>query len=330
MTEDLIVKLFAKTGMGTVSSPITPVTGGLLHRTYKVNTENASYAVKHLNPNVMRRADAMGNLKRAESYEKLLEDAGIPVIPAIAVKGEKMRETDGEYFYIFHWQNGSITDPNGIIADQCLRVGNILGRIHAVDPREVPKTEPEIFTADPAGYAAAAASQNAEIASLLGENEELLRHAERRLNEARAALPPIECVTDGDMDPKNVMWERGEPFVIDLECLDRGNPVSDALLLSLAWSGVETLDLDTDKLKAFFDGYLEAYDNGFRDYGSVFGLAYTRLEWLEYNVRRALGECEDEAERALGVSEVKSSLRIIAYIRSVENETARQLDLWFK
>lgn len=47
-----------------------------------------------------------------------------------------------------------------------------------------------------------------------------------------------------------------------------------------------------------FEGYLEACDNGFRAYSEVFGLAYTWVEWLEYNIRRALGECMDEANRA--------------------------------
>ena len=71
-------------------------------------------------------------------------------------------------------------------------------------------------------------------------------------------------------------------------------------------------------MKAFFRGYLEEYDNGFRDYPAVFGLAYTWVEWLEYNIRRALGECSDEAERELGLSQVEMTIDRIKYLR--ENE----------
>ena len=61
MIEDKIVKLFMDTGWGSVRLPISPVPGGFLHRMYKVDTETGSFAVKHLNPNVMKRPDAMNN-----------------------------------------------------------------------------------------------------------------------------------------------------------------------------------------------------------------------------------------------------------------------------
>ena len=54
--------------------------------------------------------------------------------------------------------------------------------------------------------------------------------------------------------------------------------MSSALQLSLQWAGSVKGDIDPKKIDVFFDGYFEAYDNGFRDYGSVFGLAYT---WIE-------------------------------------------------
>lgn len=78
------------------------------------------------------------------------------------------------------------------------------------------------------------------------------------------------------------MWENGHPWVIDLECLDYGNPASHALQLALQWSGIVTCDLDVDKMTAFFNGYLEAYDNCFRGYSDVVGVAYTWIEWLDY------------------------------------------------
>ena len=144
--------------------------------------------------------------------------------------------------------------------------------------------------------------------------------AEEELNRARKLLPAFRCISDGDMDPKNVMWENGKPFVIDLECLDYGNPAAHALDLSLQWSGITTCSLEPDHLKAFFEGYLGAYDNGFRAYADIFGIAYTWIEWLEYNVRRALGEYTDEEERLTGVKELKNTLHRIRYIHEVEKD----------
>lgn len=318
MTEELITRLFIEKNLGAVVPPITSVSGGFMHRMYKVDTEKESFAVKHLNPEIMKRPEAMGNLKRADALESVLEDAGVPIVPAIIIDGEKMQSTGGEYFYIFHWQDGEITDWNNISAHQCEIAGRIQGMIHAIESKQIQKTEPELSSIDWSGLIGEAVENTPEMGRLLSENKELLLYAEAEMNKARAELPGIECIIDEDMDPKNVMWYEGEPYVIDLECLEYGNPVSSALQLSLQWAGITTCDLDIEKMKAFFRGYLEEYDNGFRDYPAVFGLAYTWVEWLEYNIRRALGECSDEAEQEMGRTQVEMTIDRIKYLR--ENE----------
>lgn len=58
----------------------------------------------------------------------------------------------------------------------------------------------------------------------------------------------------------------------------------------------------------------------------VFGLAYTWVEWLEYNIQRALGECMDEAERTLGIAEVKNTIGRIKYIHNAEKEIKAVLE----
>ena len=127
------------------------------------------------------------------------------------------------------------------------------------------------------------------------------------------------------MDPKNVMWENDKPVVIDLECLDYGNPISSAIQLSLQWAGITLCDFNSEKQKAFFQGYFQAYDNGFRNYKSVFGLTYTWIEWLEYNIKRALGDCHDKTEQQLGLTEVKNTINRIKYIHHMEDKIKKNL-----
>ena len=122
------------------------------------------------------------------------------------------------------------------------------------------------------------------------------------------------------MDPKNVLWENGNPLVIDLECLDYGNPASHVLQLALQWSGITTCNLKLNLVKSFFAGYQKAYDNDFHDYSKIFGLAYTWIEWLEYNIQRALGACADEAERQMGVEQVVQTINRIKYLREKEDD----------
>lgn len=83
-------------------------------------------------------------------------------------------------------------------------------------------------------------------------------------------------------------------MVIYMECLDYENPASDVMQLALQWSGIVTCEMD------------------------IIGSAYTWLEWLKYNIQRALGSCIDESERKLGVCEVKNTIERIAYIKPLE------------
>ena len=326
MTEDLIVKLFEEKNIGNVVAPIVPVSGGFMHRMYRVETDKGIYAVKHLNPGIMKRPDALNNYRKAEALEKQLEDAGIPIVPALNIDGNKMQHFDGEYFYIFHWQSGSISDWYNISAEQCRIAGSIQGKIHAIEPGAVAQTEPELSSVNWDGLIEEAALKDQKTERLLKENKELLLYAESELNKARAALPAIECIVDEDMDPKNVMWDKGKAVVIDLECLDRGNPVSSVLQLSLQWAGITICDLDISKMKAFYEGYMDAYDNGFKEYSRVFGLAYTWIEWLEYNITRALDEHADEAERDMGSSQVEQTIARIRYIYDMEDLIVRELN----
>ena len=327
---EIIKKLMRQCGLGDVTANIEPVSGGFMHRMYKVQTESGTYAVKHLNPEIMKRPDVLSNYKRAEQLEKRLADSGIPIVPSLELNGRKLQELDGGFFYIFKWHDGSITDRNDITAEMCFEAGGILGRIHSIEPREAEAQPAPESRIDWHAYARRAAETDPETAAALEANIPLLEAAGRELDRAAAALPGICCISDEDMDPKNVMWLNGEPVVIDLECLDYGNPASHALQLALQWAGVTTCSLDPGKLSAFMRGYLEAYDNGFRGYRDIPGIAYTWLDWLEYNVRRALGECADEAERRMGVSETLCTIdriRHISEMTPVIQKTLWEIDL---
>ena len=322
----LLERLLRDRGLGNHIAVVESVSGGFMHRMYKVKTDRGIYAVKHLNSEIMKRPDAQENYARAEQIERILEKNNIPIVPALVLGGKKMQNIDGQFFYVFKWHKGQIADWNHITKEECYKAGNILGRIHAIEPRKVEWKSLPPSQIDWQSYRTEAKKKDSEIASLLEQNEELLTLAEKELNRARASLPAMLCLSNGDMDPKNIMWENGTPWVIDLECLDYGNPVLDALQLALQWSGIVTCDMDINKMLAFFDGYLEAYDNGFRGYGEIVGVAYTWVEWLEYNIQRALGNCMDEAERELGISEVRNTIHRIQYIQEMEPQIQAALN----
>ncbi len=331
--DKLIADLMIKCGLGTVTVPIKPVSGGYMHRVYKVSTTSGTYAVKHLNPQIMSREGVQENYEQAETIERLLEKANIPIVPALTVLGQKMQTIDGHYFYIFRWQEGQITDWNNISNEMCRIAGTILGRLHAMNPQNSSHKESKFSPINWQQYIHNTTveqtdfeSVDAEISAILLDNMQLLTYAEKELNMARASLPDILCISNEDMDPKNIIWDNGNPWIIDLECLGYGNPISHALQLALQWSGVTTCSIDIENIAAFFDGYLAEYDNCFRAYSSVFGLAYSWVEWLAYNIQRALGACADEAERNMGIFEVRNTINRIQYLHQNEKKIKKALD----
>ena len=175
---NLITQLFETLSLGTVTEPIVSVSGGFMHRMYKVCTENHTYAVKHLNPEIMKRPTAMENYKKAEQLEAILENAVIPIVPALTFDEKKMLEIQGNYFYIFDWHDGNITDWNNITVEQCWKAGNIQGRIHAIKTEHTEVTdspEPELSAIDWASYLAQATSTATGAGESAKEVEALLK-----------------------------------------------------------------------------------------------------------------------------------------------------------
>ena len=128
--KDLIIRLFKELGLGDVILPIENVSGGFMHRMYKMTacgTEGSrSFAVKHLNPEIMKRPQAQANYARAEKLEGIIEKAGLPIVPALVFDGKKMQEFEGNYFYIFAWHDAKVTDWDNITEEQCFLAGEVL------------------------------------------------------------------------------------------------------------------------------------------------------------------------------------------------------------
>ena len=321
---EIISELFDRIGLGEITGDVLPVSGGLMHKMYKVKTAKGTYAVKCLNPEIMKRPGVFENYAEAEMLECILEDNNIPVVSAIDFSDKKMLEEGGRYFYIFNWQEGHTTDFDNISKEQCLIAGEILGRIHSIDSQVFENEAPELSNIDFKKYLKLAEEKSGHVFPALNENIELLEYAQDRLNNARKKLPPLKVISDDDMDPKNIIWDKEKAYVIDLECLGYSNPVSSCIELSLQWAGIVTGNFKRENLEAFINGYLSKYDNGFRAYDELLGLCFSWVEWLEYNLRRALGmEGSSDEEIILGEKESLNTIERIKYLKSVETDICK-------
>jgi Ser/Thr protein kinase RdoA (MazF antagonist) len=322
-------KILNELKLGTLTAQPRRVTGGYMHKMYCIETTTGKYAVKLLNPAIMKRTNVFQNYQRAEYLESILQKNNISIVPAMDINGHKMQCCENQYYYIFLWLEGRALRWEEIRKEHCQMAGEILAKIHKIEQLDKPFVRDEI-NIDWDMYIAMARTKCPEITDKLKDYRNILYSCQKEFNAALKKIPPVTCICDGDMDSKNVLWVEGNPYVIDLECLDYGNPFWDMFQLALSWSGYVLCCIDYELLKAFIISYHKAYGYVQVDWKALYGSGFGWLEWLEYNLKRALMiECTDEEERKMGVGEVHETIRRIVYYHSIKEELLHHLTTMF-
>ena len=205
--------------LGALSVPPMSLSGGFTHRMFRVETDKGSYALKLLNPEIMQRPDALDNYRAAEKGESLMENAGVPILPALSIGGRKLQRVDGQYLYVFDYFDGQPLQDEEITPAHCAKIGAVLARIHGIDQRSceaIPPAQPIDWPRLVQDLLAASCSEGALLQGVVP----LLERVTAAAQEAICRLPMVETLCHNDMDPKNVLW-RGEEFrIIDLESSD--------------------------------------------------------------------------------------------------------------
>ena len=276
----------------------------------------------------MKRPGVLEDYKRAGRIERILSEHHIPIIPALEFGGSTLHCLNGQYFYIFRWSDAKALEQNQIQEEHCRIIGRFLARIHKLPLGEtLPNPSgsfarsrdkhfsPGKFCMDWDEYICLAEKMHTELAGALAENRNLLYLAQQEYNAAIDSLPDIVCISDGDMDCKNVLWKNGKPLIIDLECLDYGSPFLEMFRLALSWAGGDVCHIDPGRLEGFLEAYRLEYGEISVDWERLLGAGFS---WLEYNIKRALRiECGDEEEQKLGIREAQETIRQIVYYHSM-------------
>ena len=291
--------------LGKVLKNPVQVTGGFMHRMFKAVTEQGSYIIKLLNPNIMKRPTAMGNYKIADDIETILKQNNIPAVYALEFKNRKMQELNGQYYYVFEWYDAKSLKDGEIKSVHCEKIGEVLAKIHNIDLKNEPFEKDEMHI-DWQKYIELAKDMNSPIYDYIKDYADLFNNSITKGNEAIKKLPPVKAICHNDMDSKNVLWLSDEFKLIDLECLGYSNPYLELFELALCWSGYEGYNTNLD---ANVDWEALYYSNN------------GKLGWLEYNIKRALMlECDNEEEQQLSISEVKETVEHIIYYDKVKDE----------
>ena len=130
----MLDRICAALSLGTLTAPPIRLSGGYTHRMFRLDTTTGRYAVKLLNPEIMQRPDALDNYRTAEAFEALLEQRGLPILPALTIGGKKRQQVDGRYLYVFDYFDGRVLKDDEITPAHCRRMGQALAGIHSVNP----------------------------------------------------------------------------------------------------------------------------------------------------------------------------------------------------
>lgn len=309
---DLWAKICDKYNLGKMISEPVILNGGFLHKMYGISTTSGKYAVKLLNPHIMKRESAKENYRIAETLEARLEQHHIPILPAMVFNHQKMQEIEGRFFYIFERYDGKALHGDEISKEHCVKIGQELARIHQIEVRKEPYQREEIQI-DWNDYLDRMKEENQEIYILLKEHLPLLYESQEKGNAAIRKIPPVVTICHNDMDCKNVLWKGMEYRIIDLECLTYTSPLIEMYELALSWAGYGECRMKLELFAAFLEAYFAEGGLKPEDWESLYYGNYGRLEWLEYNLKRVLGiECEP-SEKEMGISEVIATMRQIVY-----------------
>lgn len=326
--------LTADWSLGSLICQPRPVSGGYMHKMFRLDTTSGSYAVKLLNPEVMSRPEALGNYRNAEALEQVLEQNHLPIVAAMSRNGSKMHCIQGQYYYLFPWVEHKAVPWDAITEKHCRTMGGLLAQLHKLPWKDATNLSAEPNHPAPVAFNWQAMAQQVQttcqaldddFADTLTQNLPLLEAAQTAYNRAVAALPPLLCICNADMDAKNVLWQGDKPLVIDLECLEIGNPVNDLMQLSLSWAGGVLCQINMQHLEAFLRTYRQLGPLPAADWKALTGLGFAWLDWLHYNLRRACGLTgPSPEERRLGLEESRNTLERIRYYARVKFQVAEQ------
>ena len=324
--KDELEKICNKYNLGYLEKEPELVTGGLMHKMYHVSTTQGEYAIKQLNPDIMKRPTALHNMINSEIVASALKDS-IPLIATKKFDGKNVIESDGLYYMIFDWFEGKSVFAPDISTYHCEQIGRILGKIHASDVNVVgmERNEDSRDLFDWKLLLETAKQQNEECHTMLEENLSDIEKWDNGVVDGWKETAKKQVISHCDLDPKNVMWQDDLPYIIDWESAGFVNPYQELIEVLNYWITDEEGKYNKEKFDALMQAYTESVDICGVNWEVVLSCSFDgMLGWLEYSVKRALGlEGSGEKERQEGMKQTKGT---ICELRKYEAQMAMLKD----
>ena len=325
-------RLCATCNLGDLLMEPRAVVGGLLHRMWRLTTTRGSFAIKQLNPAIMRKPGIQYEYRVSEAIAQAMAEQGIPAIAALNSTNGPLQEIDDMFLMVYPWIEGETLSSAPVEPDRASQIGAILARMHALALHlpEVAPLEWKHFHSDDWDILTFQASElGLPWAYSVRAALPMLLQWTQRYQDAGEKLMQRLVVSQRDLDQKNVIWHTPTaPKIIDWEAAGLINPTMELVSVALSWSGLATGVPGKDVFMTLINAYIQAggtLQNTSMD--ALHGLLGTWLGWLLFNMRRSLGESiSSEDERQLGIRETVNTLAILRSLATHTEEWATWLD----
>lgn len=286
-------KLIKKFDLGSQIIKVTQIHGGLSNRLYRVETDQAKYAIKKLNKTLMQNKAEFERIIFAEKVARIAEENGILVVRALEFENKIIHKIDGDYYMIFNWNYGSHIQPEDVTDEICNIIGELLAKIHNLDFSKIEaekSKEMQIRTIDWNSLAKIAKEQNNYYYKDLVENIEILYEINKKTNEALEYAKSNLIISHRDLIKKNILWNNNIPTVIDWESSGYVNPTVELVQVCWNWANGDVGKFEFEKFEIIVNSYLQNIKNYKKEDMKklIYANLWEAIEWLEYNLKRSL------------------------------------------
>lgn len=266
LTPDLV--LDAVESLGFLTDARVLALNSYENRVYQVGIEDSTPLIaKFYRPE--RWSD--GQILEEHGFSFELAECDVPLVAPMQQHGQSLFEYAGFRFALFERRGGRAPEPGNL--DQLYRLGQLLGRLHAVGASKEFSLRPELTVAS-YGYASFERLSSGDHIplSLRPAWQSVTRDLLLKVDELFAEHPYQAIRLHGDCHPGNLLCRDDSFFMVDLDDCRMGPAIQD-LWMMLAGDYQERLS----QLSELVDGYQEFHDFSACELPLIEGLRALRL-----------------------------------------------------
>lgn len=298
------------------------MTGGLLHKMWKLNTNKGSYAIKQLSKDIQLTTMVKKSYELTEIIADQFKQFGIPAISALQINNHHLIDINGTAYLAYPWVDAKALDKDTVSEKHALKIAAVIAKMHLIDLKLPELDSPEFDSHSNAKILQLinhAITQQCTFASMLKKAQAQIL----AINDAyQTALPLMKeriVISHGDLDQKNVLWDQHDnPILIDWESARKLNPTYEIVNAALDWSGITSDNFNSALVIKMITAYQATGGiiNHSHLHAAFYGVLGNWLNWMVYNIVRAC-KADDLEQQAIGTEQVQQVVPTLLRLESL-------------